>query len=86
MKSEGSQMIDIVTMGDGVKKYITLNNVLYLPDLLYNVMSVSQAWKRHLKVVFADNWSMGSMGMVERTHKTSGEVKMIGMETSDGDV
>lgn len=37
MKSKGSGKIDIMTMVGIVKKNITLNNVLYVPDWLYNV-------------------------------------------------
>lgn len=64
MKSKGSRKKDIMTMVDGVKTYTTLNNALYVSELLYNVMSVSEARKPKLEFVFDDDQSIRGTGVV----------------------
>lgn len=82
IKSEGSSGIYIITIMDGVKRYITLSNLLYAPNLLYNVVYVLQAQKRSFKVVFNDDQDMGAR------HRNGGAYSQMiwwGKDDWDGD-
>lgn len=63
--------------------YVILNNVLYVPDIMYSLISLSSLRQKHLSIIIRDDkgskqWVLGIR------QKSSGNVIMIGVEAEDG--
>lgn len=74
----------MITEVNGVKHYITLQNVMYTPKDMYKRISISQALKKWLKVRIDDDPDNATLGRMELHHKPSCDVKMCGTETDEG--
>lgn len=67
-----------------VVKEIVLNDVLCLPELIYNLISLSQAKRKEFWAVIDNHVSNSRRGILMILHKPSKDTKMIGLKTEDG--
>lgn len=84
IRSEGSGNIKVTTIVRGVKKNVILSDVLLVPDLAYNLISVSQARRNGHRIVIDEKWNHDGRGVLELFNKKSKDVKMVGIETNEG--
>lgn len=78
----GSAMAE--TMLDAVRHTITFHNVLYVPDLMYNLISIPVARRKALQITINDDNNYPKSGRLELYHKMSGNVKLLGIEIKEG--
>ena len=83
MRSEGYGNVHATVDVWGKKKHITLKNVLHVPGILHNLISVSQCRRNGCSSVIED-LNEGPKGVMRIIHKESGDDVLIGPETSEG--
>lgn len=84
MTSVGFGTVDIVTMVNELKRKITSYDGIYVPDLMYSPTSVSRPLKWNYKVMFDVDRQVKGADRVELIHKSTRDVKLVGVETQDG--
>lgn len=76
--------VELTDVARGDKTWILLGDVIYVLDLMYNVISFSQV-RRNCFANNADSNLDGSReSIINLTHKLSREIRMLGFETKDG--
>lgn len=60
------------------------HNVSYFLELAYNLMSLSRAWEKGIKVIICDEKNERRERRMELNHNPSEIVKFIGNRTKDG--
>lgn len=77
-------MVRVKTTVNGAGYWIILENVIYLPKIIFNVFSKSQVRRHGYKITIdEDNHNFG-IGTLELFHKASGEIRKPGQETLEG--
>lgn len=84
IQSLGYGKVKVTAIVKGKKRDVVLSHVLYAPDLIYNLISMSQARRNNFRIIIDANNKKPDMGMLSLFHKPSGEVKMVGIETNSG--
>ena len=82
VKSEGVGLVRMDAVVNGNRKRISLNNVIYAPEMMHNLISVSCVCKKGIRVTI--DCDSGGRGCMELMQKKSGAVRMIGLETHEG--
>ena len=55
LKVKGIGTVEIVTITDGIETKITINEVLYIPEMTVNLISVGRLIQKGLRVIFEQN-------------------------------
>lgn len=83
MESEGYGTVDIWTVSDGKTQKVTLHDVVYAPNILYNLLSVSKARKNGCKLTIDDE-NEKNRGILRIINKRYNKVLLTAMETPEG--
>lgn len=67
----------------GETNEITIRNVLYVPNIAYNLISVSQARENDFKIILDCYYKGLGHGKMELFHRGSGKTKSSATETTD---
>lgn len=78
----GNVRMATVTMG--VKHILLLRSVLYTPDLMYNLIYISQVSRNNFKVIIDNEKEDQKKVTLKLMHKPTGQIKMVGIETTEG--
>lgn len=84
IRSEGIGTVKVATVVRGVKKIVVLTDVLLVPEIAYNLISISQARRNGHRIIIDGRRNQNQRGVLELFNKKSGDVKMIGIETKEG--
>lgn len=63
---------------------VLLQNVLYVPETAYNLISVSEIHRKDFLIRIDSDSLNHRRGLKELVHNVSGETKMVGLKTDDG--
>ena len=83
IEASGIGEVDIIARVQGKDTTITLKEVLFVPNILYNLISSSRCRKNGYKIVFENNKD-GKTGLGRIVCEDSGETVMCAIETQDG--
>lgn len=72
------------TIVDGKSRQLRLEDVIYAPEIIYNLISVSKARRNGFKFVVDDDPVNEKRGLLRMTHKDSGKTALIAPETEGG--
>lgn len=84
LAAHGSGSVSLSSMVDGVELKLELHDVLYCPQMMYNLISSSATRKKGLRTEIDDDGNNTSKGMLRIIHKRSGSVCLLAPETVDG--
>ena len=82
LEASGIGEVDIIARVQGRDTTITLKDVLFVPNILYNLVSASRCRKNGYKIVF-ENDKDGKTGLGRIVCEGSGETVMCAIETQD---
>lgn len=81
--SMGTRSVESTTVNKGTQK-ATLQDLLYVPGLMNDLLSFSQAHKRLFEEVVDNGLNDPKRGTILHIHKSSGVVKLIGIQAKYG--
>lgn len=76
--------VSIVTVVDGKKFNVTLQDVLYLPNIMYNLIGVLRVRKNDCGVVIDSSGGNPQRGISTIENEDAHQVKMVAHETDEG--
>lgn len=82
--SIGYGKVRLSTVVPVVVKETVLNDVLCILEFMYNLISISQAWRMEFRTVTDNQVSNLKRGILILLHKPLKDTKMVGLETGDG--
>lgn len=67
------------------KQYVTeFQDVLYAPDMMYNLISCSKARRKGFRASIDDSDNDSSMGIMRMIEKQNGVTRVVGVEMGEG--
>lgn len=84
IESHGVGTVNIKTAVHGVLNNVVLHDVLYAPDIVHNLISVSKVRRKNFRVIVDNDEKDPHRGSMMFIEKSFDDVKLIGLETSDG--
>lgn len=84
IQSYGTGSVRVLGTSNGQRNYVTLHNVAYVPEIMFNLISVSRVRRKGFRIVIDEDECNPNRGKMEMMHKASGEIKMVGFETDEG--
>lgn len=80
----GYGKVKVTAKAKGKKTVLMFSHFLSAPDLIYILISMSQARLKNFRIIIEGKNKNPGVVMVGLFHKQSGEIKMVGVETNSG--
>ena len=84
LSAHGYGSVTLTSVVNGVTFNLELHDVLYCPEMMYNLISSSETRKKGLRTEIDNHEDDPSKGLLKIIHKESGNVCLLALETKEG--